>query len=56
MVSRSMPPELSAPSLSSTTAPMGRLAASATTCFRLSPMWVAGPVRGQLVQLVDALQ
>ena len=25
-----------------TTAPMGRLAASATTCFKASPMWVAG--------------
>ena len=43
MVSRSMPPELSAPSLNSTTAPMGRLDASASTCLRLSPMWVDWP-------------
>ena len=37
-----MPPELSSPSLSSTTAPMGRSAASRGNCFRLSPMRVAG--------------
>ncbi len=42
-VSRSMPPELSEPSLSKTTAPIGRLDASATTCFKLSPMCVEGP-------------
>ncbi len=37
-----MPPELSAPSLSSTTAPTGRSAVSSASCFRLSPMRVAG--------------
>ena len=42
MVSRSMPPLLSAPSLSSTTAPMGNVAESASTSFKFSPMCVAG--------------
>ena len=56
MVSRSMPPELSAPSLNSTTAPMGRLDASASTCFRLSPMCVDVPCGFELVQFLDAFE
>ena len=44
-----MPPELSAPSLSRTTAPIGRLEASDTTCFIASPSRVA--VRGTLSSL-----
>ena len=56
IVSRSMPPELSEPSLSSTTAPTGRSAVSAASCFRLSPMRVAGAAGGACSSLgsVDA--
>ena len=37
-----MPPELSAPSLSRTTAPMGRVAASSASCRNPPPKCVAG--------------
>src|SRR3981081_3657857 len=58
IVSRSIPPELSAPSLSNTTAPMGRSAASPANCFRASPKALGGARRRrfQFVQLCDARQ
>ena len=43
-----MPPELSAPSLSSTMAPSGSEEDSASTCSSVSPMRVAGSVAGEL--------
>ena len=56
VVARSMPPELSAPSLSSTTAPIGRLAASLGDLFqsRRRAGWRGLGV--QLLRAVDALQ
>ena len=56
MVSRSMPPELSAPSESSTTAPSGSVDDSASTCCRLSPKRVAGSDGRKLARLLDALR
>ena len=40
-----IPPALSSPSLSSTTAPMGRSEVSSLNCLRLSPMRVATPMK-----------
>ena len=40
-VSASMPPELSAPSLNRTTAPIGSVAASSAICRSPLPIWVA---------------
>ena len=56
MVVRSMPPELSAPSLSSTMAPSGSDDDSASTRSSVSPMRVAGSVAGELLGLWNPLR
>ena len=53
MVSRSMPPALSAPSLSSTMAPSGSEDDSASTRSSVSPMRVAGAVGRELLGLLN---